>query len=350
MATLLNSGLKRRAAQALGLTVAVFAACVATVVPAAAQLGPSDLQTELDAARQHWAETEPVIYEVREQVTCYSNCFYVGDSWTRVVNGVTEFVIDEATGGPAKGYRIDEIFDLIQTAIDNDWDVVSVVGFDAITGVPGPVRLDPDSTFSDEPGEGTIRVVDIIDRTQPKPGAMSPAKVATAASCLAGRGRVDVNIVNNSDSTARFRIEFEGLTAREYDVAPRGIWRMPFTGRPNGTYAISILRDGQPYRSETLPVYCGDNPQTFASSEVQVINGCGTAAANRGEVRFQFVNPTAVAKPYVIKFSGRPGRSTTAAPGGQAIRAVTGLADGQYVAQIYSGLTVVDQFMVNVDC
>lgn len=332
------------------MAVMAMIGSIALTVPAGAQIASTKLQAELDAARQLWAANGPTTYEVKEHVECYSNCFYNGDSWTRVYNGNTQYVLDEESGDPAKGYRIDEIFDLIQTAIDGNWDLIYVADFDDANGVPGLVRLDPDDTFSDEPGEGKIQVLELIDRTEDVPGAMLPKELSPAVSCLAGRGRVDINIVNFSNFSARFRIEFQGLTAREYDVEPSGIWRMPFTGRPDGTYEVKILRDGEPFATETVTVACGENPKPSSSPEVQVINGCRSADPAGGAVRFQFVNNTETDKPYVIKFSSRPNRSTTAAAFGQSIRAVNGLVDGVYFARIYSGSSIVDQFMVNVDC
>lgn len=323
--------------------------------PTGAQVGPSNLQSELDAARLRWAETKPEVYEIRAQVGCSRMCFgyplWHNSITTRYGVGDPRYgpAIDERTGDRAPSITVEQIFNKIQTAIDDDWYGISVRSFDPVTGVPSFARFDPESYY-DESDEGFVSVLEIIDRTEAMPGAMAAEEVGTAVSCLANRGRVDVNIVNTTLATARYRIEFDGLTAREYSLEPNAIWRMPFTGRPDGTYDLNVWRDGFPVSVDQVNVGCRSRSGTTPSPEVQVVNGCRRATPGGGEVRFQFVNPTNETKPYVIDFSSRPRRSTTAVAYGQAIRAVNGLANGQYAVRITSGSTVVDQFIVNVAC
>lgn len=357
-----RQGLGRRTIKrtiALSVLCAAWVFCLGVLGPhrpAAAQVDRANLQTELDAARARWANHEPDVYEVRGRFGCSRSCFgFFANHYNQVVwdrFGDPEYggAVEEATGNDAPSVSVDRIFNTIQRGLDDDWDTVRVGAFDPVTGVPDFASFDPDFGVKDESDEGFMSVLEIVDRTEGVPGALVAEELSPAVSCLAGRGRVDINIVNTTNAAARFRIEFQGLSAREYTVEPRGQWRMPFTGRPNGTYEVKILRDGAPFATETVTVTCGDTAQASSSPELQVVNACRSSNPVGGAVRFQFVNPTDTPKPYVIRFSGRPGRSTTAPSFGQAIRAVNGLADGTYVARIFSGSDIVEQFMVKVAC
>jgi len=172
-------------------------------------------------------------------------------------------------------------------------------------------------------------------------------EVTTAISCLAGNGRVDVNIVNTGANDAVYRIEFQGLSARQTTVAAGDWWRMPITGRFDGDYVVTVLRDGVQTWSETVTVSCDTDPPVSASPEVQIVNSC---RANNGYILFQFVNPGPDQKGWVVQFEGVTNRSTGAAGYAAAVRAVTGRPDGDYTVTIRAAGKPMYSATVSVAC
>jgi len=166
-------------------------------------------------------------------------------------------------------------------------------------------------------------------------------------SCLAGNGRVDTNIVNPGPGSAVYRIEFQGLTPRETSVLAGDWWRMPITGRPDGSYVVVVKRDGVTVSTTTVEVACDSAPPQVDVDEIQIVNAC---RAGNGYLLFQFVNPTAVSRGWVIEFEGVPNRSTSAAAYGQSVRAVTGRPDGTYQVTIRIDGVTQPSFPVTVAC
>lgn len=181
----------------------------------------------------------------------------------------------------------------------------------------------------------------------PTPTPSQSEPVMHAVSCLAGRARVDTNIVNTGDLAATYRIEFEGLSPRARAVEAGDWWRMPITGRFDGDWDISVTRDGVVVSSQTVTTTCEQGQPVLFDAEVRVINACRSGL---GYVLFQFVNPSGSNRSWVIEFDGVANRSTTAAPYGQAIRAVTGRPAGDYQVIIRSGGDVRFDSTVAVDC
>lgn len=183
---------------------------------------------------------------------------------------------------------------------------------------------------------------------EPAPGNISPGpEVSLRVSCLAGNGRVDTNIVNTGDSSAIYRLEFASLSPRQTDVAAGDWWRSPITGRPDGDHEVIVKRNGVVISDTSITVACDDDPPQVSEPEVTVVNACRDG---NGYLLFQLINPTAVTRSYVIEFDGVPNRSTSAAPFGAAVRAVTGRPDGQFTAVVRTGQTPVATMQVTVDC
>jgi len=178
-------------------------------------------------------------------------------------------------------------------------------------------------------------------------GPTDQLEVMHATSCLAGNGRVDTNIVNRGTSAATYRVEFEGLTARENTLAAKDWWRMPVTGRPDGSYDITVKRDGVVVSEQTVTITCDAAVPAIDDPDVRIISACRNGL---GYVLFQFVNPGADTRPFVITFEGVPNRSTSAPGYGQSVRAVTGRPNGTYPATIRSGDLLVGTYDIVVDC
>ena len=170
--------------------------------------------------------------------------------------------------------------------------------------------------------------------------------VGVAVSCLAGNGRVDVNVVNRGTAAAEYRIEFEGLSARQATVSVGDWWRMPITGRADRPYALVLKRDGTVVHETSVTVACDVEVPQVSTPAVQVINACRDG---NGYLLFQFVNASDASVGYVIEFEGVPNRSTTAAAFGGSVRAVTGRPDGEFDVRIRHGAEVTNH-TVQVSC
>lgn len=175
----------------------------------------------------------------------------------------------------------------------------------------------------------------------------SSSEVGVASTCLAGNGRIDTNIVNTGDDAAMYRIEFQGLSARQTSVLGGDWWRMPITGRPDGDYQHIVKRDGVVVSDSVVTVSCDTEPPTLATPEVQVVNAC---RAGNGYILFQFANESDAQKPYIIEFESVQNRSTSAGAFGGAVRAVTGRPNGDYSVFIRSGVSPVMSTTITVNC
>jgi len=113
--------------------------------------------------------------------------------------------------------------------------------------------------------------------------------VDVVVTCLAGNGRVDINIVNSGVDAASYRVEFEGLSPRVTTVES-GDWRR------------------MPVLDTVVAVACDTDPPQIEDAEVQVINAC---RFGNGYILFQFANATAQSRGWVIEFDGVPNRSTS---------------------------------------
>lgn len=209
-------------------------------------------------------------------------------------------------------------------------------------GGPDPVVMEVDfaRVWSWDPtGDPTCRV-DV-------PGAEAPVEVAHNVSCLAGNARVDTNIVNTGTDAAVYRIEYEGLTPRQFGVAAGDWWRMPITGRRDGTPRVIVRRDGQVVSDRHLLITCDLRSPLVSPDEVQVINACRNGS---GYLIFQLNNPGAAMRSWVREFDTLRNRSTSAVAAAQAVTAVTGRFDRRYPVLIRSGSLIRARFEVDVRC
>lgn len=172
-------------------------------------------------------------------------------------------------------------------------------------------------------------------------------EVMVVRSCLGGNGRVDFNMVNVGANDATYRIEFQGLSPRQRLVAAGDWWRNPITGRPDGSYAVTVKRDGVVVLAETIAIGCDTAAKDITDTEFNVVNAC---SAGNGYLLFQFVNDRPERRDYVIVFESVPNRSVRAEAHAGVVRAVTGRPDGTYRAQIRVGSTFVYDEQIEVNC
>ena len=174
-----------------------------------------------------------------------------------------------------------------------------------------------------------------------------PVEVSHVVSCLAGNARVDTNTVNVTGEPATYRMEFGALSPRQWTSAPGDWWRSPVTGRPDGSHRIVMRRNGEVINQTIVRTECDTESPVGSPYEVAVINGC---RAGNGYLLFQFVNPTAASRGYVIEFESVPNRSTSASGHGASVRAVTGRGDGVWNATVKVANAPIATFQITVDC
>lgn len=173
--------------------------------------------------------------------------------------------------------------------------------------------------------------------------------VTPVVTCLAGNGRIDVNVVNRSDAAAEYTLILGALSSpRVRTVEPNDWWRSPITGRFDGPDTVQVSRNGEIILETGVAVECDESSgSSVTGAEVDVINVC---RGGNGFVAWQFANPTAEAASYVIEFDGVANRSTTALAFGASVRGVSGRPDGTYAYTIRAGSRVIAQSTVTVAC
>lgn len=174
-----------------------------------------------------------------------------------------------------------------------------------------------------------------------------PFNIFPTVTCLAGNGRLDVNIYNGLSSATEYRLEVGALSPRVRSVESGDWWRSPVTGRPDGPISVRVFRNGALSLDTTLVVACDGPAPAVTVPEIQLINSCRGGA---GFVAWQFANPTNASRSYVIEFEGVPNRSTSAAPLGATVRGVSGRPDGRYDYTIKANGVVVREDSVRVTC
>lgn len=242
------------------------------------------------------------------------------------------------------------------------WTGAAPLGPSVQLGVVGPGSLLPDSFtcegdasalfftryFDAGVMEGFLNPntgIESVQCTATFPGAV-PAGIYPTVTCLAGNGRIDVNVVNSDSAAHTYRLEVGDLPARARSVAGNDWWRSPITGRPDGPISTRLLRDGVVILDTVLTVACDAQP-AVSTPEVQVINVC---RGGKGFVAWQFANPTDATRGYVIAFDGVPNRSTTAAAFGATVRGTSGRPNGVHGYSIRTNGVTTHSGSVTVAC
>lgn len=86
-------------------------------------------------------------------------------------------------------------------------------------------------------------------------GSENSTEPTIAVSCLAGRGRIDV-LLPTTDTDLQYRVEFQGLAARERLVPAPSTGRITFTGRVDGDYTVGVFANETQVLSTTATIAC----------------------------------------------------------------------------------------------
>lgn len=214
-------------------------------------------------------------------------------------------------------------------------------------GDGGALRFTTTDTGTTLTGDLGSAARDITCVFSQSPVIAAPNNVFPLVTCLAGNGRVDVNVVNTSSVDADYRVEIGNLTPRVTTVKADDWWRSPATGREDGLIGIRLLRDETVIMNDKFDVSCDSGDEEINAPEVQLLNTCRNG---RGFVAWQFANPTGQNRAYAVSFEGVPNRSTTASPYGATVRGVSGRPDGTYSYTLTANGVVILRSSVTVDC
>lgn len=184
----------------------------------------------------------------------------------------------------------------------------------------------------------------------------TPATTVTV-SCLAGNGRIDVNLVNNGSrwgfgGPLDYTVTVGEQITRQLAVNERERGRTSVTGRSDGEWIVEINEKYDGYavalaRYRAIIDCDSPTPAATTNPEVRVISACQNGL---GFVFFQFRNPTDLQRSWVIEFEGVANRSTTAAAQGASVRGVSGRPNGTYDARVSSNGNTILETEVVVDC
>jgi Family of unknown function (DUF6174) len=138
-----------RGLRGLGVAMVIFAGATCRD-----GLAPDDIH-QLATARVRWASADIQSYHFEYNRVCFCLPEARGPAVVTVRNGVVTDVelvqTNSVTGEPilAAFPTIDDLFDLIQRAIEEGWDVLEVE-YDEALGYPTSLTVDPSTTTADD--------------------------------------------------------------------------------------------------------------------------------------------------------------------------------------------------------
>lgn len=98
-----------------------------------------------------------------------------------------------------------------------------------------------------------------------------PGELAVKASCLANRGRLDISY--RAEETGQHEVGVGALTPRAHSLQKGAVVRETVTGRPDGSLAVAIKRNGTEVAKKTVTVECEVKP-TPMSLSLQAYEDC----------------------------------------------------------------------------
>jgi len=171
-----------------------------------------------------------------------------------------------------------------------------------------------------------------------------PVPWVITSSCLAGRGRFDLWIENDTDSDALFEVTYsKGLNelTRVRSIPAGEIMRETITGRQYGTWQVTVenLSNGERVFSDTADVTCG-----LPETEAVIRHSCmrSAPAGFRGRVDVDlWNNSSTITRTYEVTveranppFIGQQVRTATIAPDGRTKLTVTGRPNLSHMVRV----------------
>ena len=162
-------------------------------------------------------------------------------------------VVERTDGGflgPAK--TVDELFDLIQSLIDDGRGIVSAE-FDPDSGLPRTISTDPIPGAVDDEQTYNITSFDFVAACcDPTP------TINVAVSCIAENGRLDISLVSTTlaDGPTEHELLVGALAPRLHTALSGQTITEVVTGRPDGPIDVVLQIDGIFVTSTTVDVDC----------------------------------------------------------------------------------------------
>ncbi len=153
-----------------GVMLCTLKMCVQHDTPKCLVYQNDQEQADLDAARALWNSKEHNSYDVTEAASCFCTETYRRPIWFQVVGGVvqpdTVVYADENEDEDEVDLEmspmlmtVEDAFDMIQEAIDNNADSVTVT-YDPELGYPMSIAIDTSEMIADEEKYYTFSIID----------------------------------------------------------------------------------------------------------------------------------------------------------------------------------------------
>lgn len=187
--------------------------------------------------------------------------------------------------------------------------------------------------------QGSFENLDIFE-TNPTQ-VVGSGTAALRSSCLNFDGRFDIDIVN-LDAPATFELRVSGLPPRTRLLGADESATMTVTGRREGNYTVTVLRDGVEIMDETATVACDP-----LGPEVEVDQSC---LFENGRFDVHLHNPSSATASYEVELTGMSPRTATLAPGNRKRITWTGRPDRLYTITVRRNGAVIHTENATVAC
>lgn len=172
---------------------------------------------------------------------------------------------------------------------------------------------------------------------------MPDAASLLLSDCVAGNGRVRIALNNNQPSVGNFVVQFGPMAPRFRTLSAWATDIVTITGRPDGDFPLSVVRDGSTVLSITVPVDCDPDP----TIEVEIDHSC---LAENGRIDVNLGNTGTATATYAVKFGDLGARSRTLSPQHSTRVTITGRRDGTYPLTITRDGAVIAEQSITVAC
>lgn len=172
--------------------------------------------------------------------------------------------------------------------------------------------------------------------------------IEVTVGCLAGNGRIDVTLMNDTENEVDYMVVVGALNPRAVRMAGGDRGRITATGRPDGTYEVRVVYSGTTY-SEMVEVDCDPGPPPVVAGDGQVVVRVSCIAEN-GRIDVLLSNTTLSTATYSVVVGDLDARVHTLDPGRSVLVTVTGRPDGPIPVVVIRGTIPLRRDPVMVAC
>ena len=168
-------------------------------------------------------------------------------------------------------------------------------------------------------------------------------EVTPIVACRGGNGYVLVQLVNNSADPKPYVVQFDRLRNRSTTAAPYGAGIKSITGRPDGTYTLTVISGSQIVATVPVTVSCDTPPAEAVANPTQCLS-------DGARISYVVSNNTSAAITAVLEVDGVIAATGPVSMGSPLTLARRGLDDGVYAVKVTLGGAVVIDEQVEVQC